>query len=177
MPVRFPVRAHAWVAGQVPNRGHMRINHTLMFLSLSFSSLQIHLKNLKHPCKRIGLIPLCFSICGIQPTLALNPECGLASALAASAQVTQRCRSGLRNPREIHLAKPTAGRPRLFNEAAEKGRTRQTGSCQVEGPQEDSGCAHPRAGGSQCGQAAGRQIFREHWGVRYSSRLTIAAFR
>ena len=34
-PVRFPVRAHAWVAGQVPSRGRMRSNHTLMFLSLS----------------------------------------------------------------------------------------------------------------------------------------------
>ena len=37
LPVRFPVRAHAWVVGQVPSRGHMRGNHTLMFLSLSFS--------------------------------------------------------------------------------------------------------------------------------------------
>ena len=36
-PVRFPVRAHAWVVGQVPCRGYMRGNHTLMFLSLSFS--------------------------------------------------------------------------------------------------------------------------------------------
>ena len=36
-PVRFPVRAHAWVVGQVPSRGCMRGNHTLMFLSLSFS--------------------------------------------------------------------------------------------------------------------------------------------
>ena len=35
--VRFPVRAHAWVAGQVCSRGHARGNHTLMFLSLSFS--------------------------------------------------------------------------------------------------------------------------------------------
>ena len=34
---RFPVRVHAWVAGEVPKRGHMRGNHTLMFLSLSFS--------------------------------------------------------------------------------------------------------------------------------------------
>ena len=33
----FPIRAHAWVAGQVPSRGHTRGNHTLMFLSLSFS--------------------------------------------------------------------------------------------------------------------------------------------
>ena len=35
--VQFPVRAPAWVAGQVPSRGCMRGNHTLMFLSLSFS--------------------------------------------------------------------------------------------------------------------------------------------
>ena len=35
--VRFPVRAHAWVAGQVPSRGHARGNHPLMFLCLSFS--------------------------------------------------------------------------------------------------------------------------------------------
>ena len=34
-PVRFPVRAHAWVVSQVPSRGHMRGNHK--FLSLSFS--------------------------------------------------------------------------------------------------------------------------------------------
>ena len=38
-PVQFPVRAHAWAAGQVPNEGHVRGNHTLMFLSLSFSLL------------------------------------------------------------------------------------------------------------------------------------------
>ena len=36
--VQFPVRAHAWVAGQVPSRGCVRGNHTLMFLSLSFPS-------------------------------------------------------------------------------------------------------------------------------------------
>ena len=35
--VRFPVRAHASVAGQVPSGGRVRGNHTLMFLSLSFS--------------------------------------------------------------------------------------------------------------------------------------------
>ena len=33
--VRFPVRAHDWVAGQVPRGGRMRGNHTLMFLFLS----------------------------------------------------------------------------------------------------------------------------------------------
>ena len=36
-PVGFPVRAHAWVAGQVPSSGSKRGNHTLVFLSLSFS--------------------------------------------------------------------------------------------------------------------------------------------
>ena len=34
---QFPVRAHAWVAGQGPSKGCARGNHTLMFLSLSFS--------------------------------------------------------------------------------------------------------------------------------------------
>ena len=29
-----PVRVHAWVLGQVPSRGRVRGNHTLMFLSL-----------------------------------------------------------------------------------------------------------------------------------------------
>ena len=33
--VGFPVRAHAWVAGQVPSGGRSRGNHTLMFLSSS----------------------------------------------------------------------------------------------------------------------------------------------
>ena len=41
LPVQFPVRAQAWVAGQVPSRGHVRaideVPLTLMFLSLSFS--------------------------------------------------------------------------------------------------------------------------------------------
>ena len=36
-PVQFPVRAHAWVVGQVPSGGQVRGNHTLIFLSLSFS--------------------------------------------------------------------------------------------------------------------------------------------
>ena len=34
-PVQFPVRAHAWVVGQVPSRGRTRGNHTLLFLFLS----------------------------------------------------------------------------------------------------------------------------------------------
>ena len=37
--VQFPVRAHAWVAGQVPSRGRTKGNHTLMFLSLPPSLL------------------------------------------------------------------------------------------------------------------------------------------
>ena len=36
-PVRFPVRARTWAAGQVSRGGHVRGNHTLLFLSLSFS--------------------------------------------------------------------------------------------------------------------------------------------
>ena len=41
--VWFPVRAHVWVAGQVPSRGCTRGNHTLMLLSLS-PSLPLCLK-------------------------------------------------------------------------------------------------------------------------------------
>ena len=33
LPVRFPLRAHAWAAGQVPGRGRARGSHTLMLLS------------------------------------------------------------------------------------------------------------------------------------------------
>ena len=40
-PIQFPVRAHAWVEGQVPSRGCLRGNHTVMFLSLSFSLLPL----------------------------------------------------------------------------------------------------------------------------------------
>ena len=36
-PVRFPVRTHAWVAGQDPSGGHVRGNHTFLLLSFSFS--------------------------------------------------------------------------------------------------------------------------------------------
>ena len=39
-PVQFPVRARAWVVGQVPSGGggrHTGGNHTLMFVSLSSS--------------------------------------------------------------------------------------------------------------------------------------------
>ena len=45
LQVQFPVRAHALVAGQVPSRGRMRGNHTLMFPSLSFSLLSLLCKN------------------------------------------------------------------------------------------------------------------------------------
>ena len=37
LPVEFPVRAHAWITGQVPSTGPVRGNHTLTFLSLFFS--------------------------------------------------------------------------------------------------------------------------------------------
>ena len=37
LPVQFPLRAHAWVVSQVPSMGLLRGNHTLIFLSLSFS--------------------------------------------------------------------------------------------------------------------------------------------
>ena len=42
-PVRFSVRAHAWVVGQVPSKGHVGGNHALMFLSLTFSLNTVHL--------------------------------------------------------------------------------------------------------------------------------------
>ena len=42
--VRFPVRAHAWVVGQVPSTGRMRGNHTLIFLSLSLFLFPLSLK-------------------------------------------------------------------------------------------------------------------------------------
>ena len=43
--VRFPVRTQTWVVGQVPGSGHRRGNHTLIFLSLSFSHLSTVSKN------------------------------------------------------------------------------------------------------------------------------------
>ena len=43
--VGFPVRAHTWVASQVPRRGRVRGNYILMFLSLSFSFLSPLSKN------------------------------------------------------------------------------------------------------------------------------------
>ena len=45
--VQFPVRAHAWVAGQVSSGGRMRGNHALMFLYFSFFLLSPLSKN-KH---------------------------------------------------------------------------------------------------------------------------------
>ena len=59
--VQFPVRAHAWVAGHVPSRGHIRGNHTLMSPSLSPSlplALKINLKIFKK-------IVRCNQICGL----------------------------------------------------------------------------------------------------------------
>ena len=50
LPVQFPVRAHAWVAGDAPSRGHMRRNHTVKVLSFfvpPFPSLKINKSNLK----------------------------------------------------------------------------------------------------------------------------------
>ena len=43
--VQFPVRAQAWVVGQVPSTGCTRGNHTLMFLSPFFSFLSPLSKN------------------------------------------------------------------------------------------------------------------------------------
>ena len=41
-PDRFPVRAPAWGADQVPSGGHVRGNHTLICLSLFSPSLKIN---------------------------------------------------------------------------------------------------------------------------------------
>ena len=38
-PVQFTVRAHAWVAGQVPRMGCTKGNHALIFPLLLFPSL------------------------------------------------------------------------------------------------------------------------------------------
>ena len=62
-PVRFPVRAHAWVAGQVPGEGYTRGNHTLMFLSHSFSlpsplSKNKQIRSLKKKTKQCCQYPL-----------------------------------------------------------------------------------------------------------------------
>ena len=57
--VQFPVRAHVWVAGQVPN-WCVRGNHTLMFLSPSFSlpsPLKIVLKIFKKHILKPPLLP------------------------------------------------------------------------------------------------------------------------
>ena len=43
LPVRFPVKAHAWVEGQVHSGSHMRGNHTLIFLPL-YPPLPLSLK-------------------------------------------------------------------------------------------------------------------------------------
>ena len=39
--VRFPVRAPAWVAGQIPSEGHVTGNHTLMFPPSLYLSLPL----------------------------------------------------------------------------------------------------------------------------------------
>ena len=47
--VRFLVGAHSWVVGQVPTWGSARVNHTLMFLYLSFSLPSPFSKKKKSP--------------------------------------------------------------------------------------------------------------------------------
>ena len=56
LPVRFPVRAHAWVAGQVPSRGRMRGNHTSMFLPSRSPSLPLSLKINKYKIFKIHIL-------------------------------------------------------------------------------------------------------------------------
>ena len=45
LPVRFPLRAHAWVVSQVPIWGRARDNYIVMVLSLSFSLPSLLSKN------------------------------------------------------------------------------------------------------------------------------------
>ena len=55
-PVWLPVRAHAWVAGHVPCCGEgVRGNHTLMFLSLTFSLPSPLSKNKENLLKNVIL--------------------------------------------------------------------------------------------------------------------------
>ena len=57
--IQYPVRAHAWVAGQVPSRGHSRGNHTLMFLSLPlFPSLKLNNFFLNSHTQTSQIVPL-----------------------------------------------------------------------------------------------------------------------
>ena len=44
LPVRFPVRAHAWVAGQVPSRGRARSTTHGYFSPSLYYSLPLSLK-------------------------------------------------------------------------------------------------------------------------------------
>ena len=44
-PVQFPVRAHAWVGGQVPSGGYVRGNHTSIFSPSLTPSLPLGSKN------------------------------------------------------------------------------------------------------------------------------------
>ena len=59
-PTKDPGENIAWIAGQVPSRGHMRGNHTLIFLSLSPSlplSKNKYIKSLKKTVHVLMLSP------------------------------------------------------------------------------------------------------------------------
>ena len=60
--VRFPVRAHTWVVVQVLSGGHVRGNHTLMFLSLSSSLPSPLSKNKEKIFKIIKILLFVLSI-------------------------------------------------------------------------------------------------------------------
>ena len=62
LPVQFPVRAQAWIAGRVPSWGHVRGNHTLMFLSLSLS-LHLSLKKKEKEKESFPLLDLFVYLC------------------------------------------------------------------------------------------------------------------
>ena len=50
--IQVPGRDHGWVVGQVPGWGHVRGNHALMFLSLSFSPLSLKIGKIFEKRKR-----------------------------------------------------------------------------------------------------------------------------
>ena len=70
--VWFPIRAHAWVAGQVPSRGRARGSHTLMFLfSLPFSLLFPPSKNKKSFLKKVT--NMLFFLCSLSWLIIWSP--------------------------------------------------------------------------------------------------------
>ena len=92
LPVRFPVRAHAWVSDQVPRGGHGRSNHTLMFFFPFFLFSPLSKKKQIKYFKKYILFNLAFFLGNVQgrvsphftpilelKTLKLDDHCWLVS--------------------------------------------------------------------------------------------------